>query len=480
MKQFTPFVTSVTLLFLTVVSETRAGDWPQFRGPNGSGRGVGTQPLPAQIGPDKNVLWKVELPPGHSSPVVVGDRIYVTAVREKRLVTIALDRETGKTIWSVEAPSKTLEQIHQIGSHAQSTPAADNERVVSFFGSSGLFCYDREGKLLWQRPMGPFSNNFGAGSSPILVGDWVIVSQDHDQASFVEAFDKRSGKTIWKTDRSEFLRGYCTPVIWESGKQKYVVVAGTLRAVGYSLETGKEAWTVRGLSRTICTSPVVGEDGRLYISAWTPGGEEGERIEVAAFDSIIKDLDKNGNGKLETDEVPKGPIKDRFAQVDADKDGSITRDEYERFRKLFQKTRNAIVAVRPGGKGDITESHVDWRFDKYLPFCASPLQTAGAVFVVKDGGFLSSLDSQHGKLVKRDRLGSGSGNYYASPAVGDGKIYLLSERGKLTVVSAAREWEELASSDFKEDAYATPALVDGKIFLRTTGHLYCFGIREKK
>src|SRR5262249_40106073 len=141
-----------------------ASDWPQFRGPNCTGRDADAKPLPAEIGPTKNVIWKIELPPGHSSPVVVGDRIYVTAVRDKSLVTIALERESGKILWTTEAPSSTLEKVHKIGSHAQSSPVADEERVMSFFGSSGLFCYDRKGDQIWERRMGPFSNDFGAGS----------------------------------------------------------------------------------------------------------------------------------------------------------------------------------------------------------------------------------------------------------------------------------------------------------------------------
>jgi len=410
---------------------------------------------------------------------VVGDRIYVTAVRDTKLVTIALDRDTGKTLWQAEAPHTGLEKVHKIGSHVQSTPVADNERVVSFFGSCGLFCHDRDGKPIWQRPMGPFKNDFGAGSSPILVGDWVILCQDHDEGSFLEALDRRTGKTVWRTDRSEFLRGYCTPVAWESGGKKQIVVAGTLRVAGYDLATGKEVWTVRGISRTVCATPVVGDDGRLYVAGWSAGGEEGARIEVAAFDSIVKELDKNGDGKLQASELPQGPIQERFTQVDFDKDGSIIRAEYERFRKLFQLSQNVVMAIRPGGTGEITDSHVDWRNTKHMPFCASPLHTAGIVFTVKDGGFLSSLDAKDGQLLKRDRLASGSGNYYSSPVVGDGKVYLLSDRGKLTVVSAAKEWEELWSSDFGEPVYATPALVGGKIYLRTGGHLYCFGVREK-
>src|SRR5262245_27969675 len=241
-----------------------ASDWPQFRGPGGSGRPSDQALLPADIGPATNVIWKTALPPGHSSPVVVGDRVYLTGVRQKRLVVIALDRVAGRIVWEVETPARKLEKVHKIGSHAQSTPVADAERVISYFGSSGLFCHNRDGKLVWHRPFGPFNNDFGAGSSPILVGDWVILSQDHDQHSFLMALDKRTGKTVWKTDRSEFLRGFCTPVIWSVDGVKQVVVAGTLRVAGYDLASGKEIWTVRGLARTICATPVIG-DGRLYV-----------------------------------------------------------------------------------------------------------------------------------------------------------------------------------------------------------------------
>jgi outer membrane protein assembly factor BamB len=467
------------LLVLLLVGETRAADWPQFRGINGSGVAAAGPALPAEIGPNKNVLWKTDLPPGHSSPAIVGDHIYVTAVRDKKLFTIALDRRDGKVLWEALAPSTTLEKVHKIGSHAQPSPAADADCVVSFFGSSGLFCYDRTGKLIWNLPLGPFKNDFGSGSSPILAGDWVLLCQDHDQGSFLMALDKRTGKTIWKTDRSEFLRGYCTPVIWDVAGKKQVVVAGTLRVVGYDLATGKELWTVRGISRTVCMTPVVGDDGLLYVAGWSAGGDSDARIEVEPFDSVIKRLDKNGNGKLEANEITTGPIAERFTQVDVDKDGSITREEYEHFRGLFQKGQNVVLAILPGGKGDVTATHTAWRNTKQVPFCASPLHVAGSVFTMKDGGFLSSLDARDGKLVKRERLPN-SGNYYSSPVAGDGKIYLLNERGRLTVVSAVPDWKVLATSDFEEDTYATPAIVDGRIYLRTAGHLYCFGLKEPR
>src|SRR5262249_22060863 len=275
-------------------------------------------------------------------------------------------------LWEREAPARALEKVHRIGSHAQPTPAADTDRVVSFFGSCGLFCYDRGGHLLWHRPLGPFKNDFGAGSCPILAGDWVLLCQDHDENSFLMALDKRTGKPLWKTDRSEFLRGFCTPVIWDVGGRKQVVVAGTLRVAGYDLATGKEVWTVRGIARTICATPVVGGDGRLYVSGWSAGGDPGAAIAVEPFDEALKERDKNHNGKLERSELTGHPFDDRFTQVDTNGDGSITRAEYDRFRELFQKGRNAVLAIKPGGKGDVTASHLVWTNTRLSTFCGSP------------------------------------------------------------------------------------------------------------
>lgn len=447
--------------------------WPQFRGPNGGGRAVGKAELPATIGPNQHVVWKRDLPPGHSSPVVFGDRIYLTAVRDSKLVTMGLDRASGNLLWAAEAPYQKLEKIHGIGSHAQCSPATDGQRVVSFFGSSGLYCYDTNGRLLWKHAMGPFRNDFGAGNSPILVDDRVILCQDHDTDSFLMAIDKRTGETIWRTDRSEFPRNYCTPVIWESGGRRQIVLAATLRVVGYDFDTGKELWTVRGLSRTVCATPVVGDDGSLYAAGWSAGGDPSDRIRVEPFEDAAASRDANKNGTLEPGELPEGPIKQRFSQVDRDKTGSITRAEYEYFRGLFDKSRNVVLAIRPGGVGDVTSSHVAWESTRSVPFCASPLYEDGYIFTVKDGGILSALDAKSGDPIKQDRIATG--NYYASPVSGDGKVYLVNERGKLTVVSAIGDWEVLGTADFGEDTYATPAIVAGRIYLRTAGHLYCFG-----
>lgn len=470
----TATICGISCLCFTITAHLfAAGTWPQFRGANG-GRAATNDKLPAEISPESNVVWKVETPQGHSSPAISVDKIFLTGVRDGKLLTFALDRQTGKLLWEAIAPHDALEAIHKIGSYAQSSPVTDGERVIVFFGSSGLHCYDVNGKLLWSKRMGPFKNDFGAGSSPLIVGDRVLLCQDHDQDSFLTAFDKNTGKVIWHTDRSEFSRNYCTPVIWESNGKKQIVLAATLRVVGYDFDTGKELWTVRGISRVVCMTPVVGDDNTLFAAGWSAGGEPGARVAFEPFDDYVGTVDTDKNGTIEEKELPTGDLKQRFAQCDRDKNGSITKPEYEEFRMLFDKSRNVVLAIKPGGTGDVSNTHVLWTFDKFIPFCSSPLYHQGRLFTLKDGGILTCLDAKSGAALKTGRLPA-TGNYYASPVTGDGKVYLLNERGALTVINDSGEWEVLHTADFGEDTYATPALLDGKIYLRTAKHLYCFG-----
>ena len=459
---------------LDPADEVATRTWPQFRGHNSSGRAVTGQTLPTKIEPD-NAKWSTELPPGHSSPVVFEDRIYLTAVRDSStLVTLALDRETGKVLWEKVAPHEKLEQIHQIGSYAQCTPATDGDIVVSMFGSSGLFAYDRDGSELWNLRMGPFNNEFGAGTSPIIAGDTVILVQDHDTDSFLLAVDKRTGKELWRTDRSEFPRNYCSPILWKTGGKLTVAVAATLRVVGYDVETGKEVWTVRGLSRAVCMTPVVGEDGRLYVAGWARGGDVDERISIPEWSVATKEWDADGNGTLEEKELPSGgDVQRRFGQFDRDKTGSITEAEYVWYRDVFETAVNRVIAIRPGGTGDLTASNVAWEYRKFLPFCSSPLAINGYVFLVKNGGIVTSLDGRTGEQIETGRV-PGTANYYASPVTGDNKVYLADEKGHVSVISSYAEWKTLHDADFGEGIYGTPAIVDGRIYLRTNGHLHCF------
>lgn len=475
---FSMAILLATLAIPQLAPKVQGGTWMEFRGPHRSGHEVGAGSLPSEIGPTKNVLWKQSLPSGHSSPVLTEDRIFLTAIDdEKRLLTICLDRTNGSKLWEREAPYEKLEKIHRIGSYAQATPATDGELVISFFGSSGLYCHDMDGNLLWNKRMGPFKNDFGSGSSPIIDGDFVIFGQDHDTDSFLMKLNKKTGEIVWEVDRSEFPRNFSTPLVWENNGKKEIVVAATLRIVGYDFETGKENWTVGGVARIINMSPIAGDDGNLYVACWAPGGDENARIQVSAFSEFAKESDKNGNNTIEEEEVSDPAIRQRFSQIDRDKSGSITETEWEGMRRVFDNARNQIVAIKPGGTGDITKTHVMWSFNRQLPYCPTPLFLDGRIYMVKNGGIFTALDAGTGNPIKQGRV-SGTGDYYASPVYGDGKIFVVSVKGEVSVIKPDEEWTETGEAEFGEDVYATPALVDGKIYFRTAGHLYCFGTNQ--
>ncbi|MFM8582668.1 MAG: PQQ-binding-like beta-propeller repeat protein, partial [Planctomycetaceae bacterium] len=460
----------------TAVTCSSAADWPQFRGPDGTGLAVNSLRLPTDIGPEATCLhYKVNVPTGHSSPVLVKNRIYLTGIDpESRLVTLCLDRGTGRELWRQSAPYERLEEIHSSGSHATPTPAADEHGVVVFFGSTGLLAYDPDGQIMWQLKLGPFNSDFGSGTSPLIVENRVLLCQDHDTDSFLISLDRKTGEKVWRADRSEFPRNYCTPAIWTVGGRRQIVISATLRIVGYDFETGEESWTVRGVSRIVNMSPVVGEDGYLYSATWSPGAEANDRINTPSFDDALTESDRDGNQQFSKDELPEGPSKQRFTQIDRDKNGLITREEYVSMRRVFQQAQNAVLKIRPGGHGDITDTHVEWRYSKVIPYCPSPVVYRKQMFMIKNGGILTILDTRTGKALKEGRIDA-TGEYYSSPVAGDGKVYLLSQRGQMTVLSADEGWATLHTADFGENAYATPALVDGQVFVRTAKHLFCFG-----
>src|ERR1043165_9956269 len=190
------------LFLLGMAGDDKPGSWAQFRGPAGNALAVGNAVLPTEIGPKEYVDWKTPLPAGLSSPVIHGDRIFLTGVQGKKLFTIGLDRKTGREVWRTEASHKGLEKVHKIGSHAQATPATDGTHDAVFFGSAGLFCYDRDGKEQWRIPMGPFKTEFGAASSPLILDGRVILNQDYDAESVLAAYAVKTGNSIWRTERA--------------------------------------------------------------------------------------------------------------------------------------------------------------------------------------------------------------------------------------------------------------------------------------
>ena len=243
--------------------------------------------LPTHFDPKSNLMWRASLPAGHSTPAIHGDRIFLTSYIKKgnKLRTIALSRSTGKQLWQKDSPPvKKLEKIHPTGSFAAPSPACDGKRVVVFFGSYGMICYDHDGNQLWTKPMGPFQDEFGAGSSPILIDDKIYTVQDHDIGNFVMAINAKTGKTIWSTSRDGFTRSYGSPMIWERNGQRQLIVPGALQLASYDLNSGKKLWWFNGLARIVNTTPIQYGD-TLCVASWTPGGDPSERISMEPWPS---------------------------------------------------------------------------------------------------------------------------------------------------------------------------------------------------
>ena len=431
----------LSALLIASFSIAYAENWPGWRGPGSLGISA-EKNIPVKWDMTRNVQWKAEVPGlGHSSPVVWGDRVFVTTAvssdpkedywekgfprierkpdsAEISWKVMCFDRDTGKLLWDRTAiQKKPANARHTKNSYASQTPATDGQHLFAFFGDQGMYCYDFQGKLIWSRDLGSFTmrNNWGLGSSPILYRDTVIQTCDQETGgSFIIALDKMTGKTVWKTDRDE-ASSWSTPYLYTQGERPELIVNATRAIRSYDPATGKLWWECRGPATSI-TSP-------------TPTSSNGLIIVSSGF--IVE------------------PVR-------------------------------PVTAFRPGATGDITlkegetsSQYVVWRQSTAAPYIPSPIAYRDYVFVLLDQGFLSCYDAKTGKeIYSKKRIDVGA-NFSASPVAMDGKLFLMSEDGDVYVVSAGPEYELLAKNSMGEAIMASPAISDGKMFVRTLKHLYC-------
>jgi outer membrane protein assembly factor BamB len=461
----------VTLLALVLTPF--APDWPQFRGVNASGVAEVTH-LPVEFGPDESVVWKTPLPPGSSSPSVGGDRIFVTGVEDEKLLTIALDRLTGRILWQREAPRPRRQELQENNDPASPTPATDGVNVYVFFADFGLLAYGPEGDELWRLPLGPFNNPFGHGSSPILADGLVIQVCDQDAGAFVIAVDKATGKVRWKTPRPHAQRGYATPVLYRpEGGGLQALVVGSYQLNAYDVRTGEMVWWIRGLPWQVKPTPIVTSDA-VYFVVQSGESDPGEQEIVPPFARALEQFDADGNGKLSKDEVVDPRAKARFDEyLDLDDTGFLEERDWTQFQTRRQGM-NSLWAYRPGGRGDVTDTNLLWKNARTLPNVPSPLHYRGVLYTLKEGGILTSFEPSTGAILKQARLEGAPGAYFASPVASDGKLYAISEAGNVSVIQAGAQWELLATNRMGEGAKATIAIADGKLYLRTYETLYCF------
>jgi len=449
-----------------------SGDWTQFRGPNSSGVSD-EKNIPDDFGPSKNLVWKTPLPPGHSSPVLTKTQIYVTAYEGDKIMVIALDRATGRVLWRREAPRPRKEDLHKASTPASPSAVTDGSNVYAFFTDFGLISYGPDGNERWKMALGPFNNPMGMGTSPILSGNTLILNCDSETGSFLLALDKNTGKTKWRTDRAEFTRGFSTPLLWKpkDGPQQ-VLIAGSYKLMAYEVETGKPVWWISNLTWQLKPTPVMDGDN-IYVLGWAGDADMGQQEDVPDYAEMLKQWDTNKDGLLQKDEIANPKLKKDWRQMDLDNDGVVNERDWKMYQSR-KKAINAVVAAKLGGKGDMTEKSVLWRYFKSLPNVPSPLLYEGVVYLLKDGGIFTALNAKTGELLKQGRLTGAPGDYFSSPVAVDGKIITISHEGKISIVKPGAQWETIRVIEMGEDVNATPAISDGKLYIRTHQHLYCF------
>lgn len=417
-------------------------------------------------------MWSIEVPASPSSPSVWGDRLFLTTFHEGTLETRAYATRDGKRLWARGVKPERFEEYHLTeGSPAAGTPATDGQVVVSYFGSFGVLAHDLDGKELWRQPLpiATTAGNFGSGSSPLLHEGRVIVNRDHLSGSSIIAFDARTGKKLWETARPDRVTSYGTPIVWTHEGITEIVMSGALSMRAYDPTTGAERWIVRGLPSYTCTTPVIG-DGLLFFAGWSPGKADSP---WPSWESVVEKQDKNGDGWISVSEFGDGEA--WFKVQDIDSNGRLEKADWDAISSLVKRGENVLLAVKPGGKGDITATHVAWKYTRGLPYVPCPLHLGDRLYMIRDGGMMTSLNPKTGEPhYAQERIGTG-GSYYASPVGADGRIYVASLDGKLSVVKAGGTKPEiLHTADFGERVAATPALVGRRLYLRTQNHLHAF------
>ena len=468
------------LLFIVlstgIINIFASDDWARFRGPNGNGISSSTN-LPVEFGPDKNVVWKTSLPPGHSSPVLTRSRIFLTAFENEKLYVIGLDRKTGKLLWKNEVPRTQKDILLKPNNPASPSPVTDGNNVFAFFQGFGLISFTSEGKERWRMPIKePLQILFGFGASPMLVDDLVILPWDQDTTSYLLAVDKNSGKLKWKVERPGVISGYSTPAIYQGANgKKQLLIAESFQLSSYDPTNGERLWFVRGLACEMKSVPSLVGD-QLFINGWgMPENQPGKQVYLPTFEEALSKNDADKDGAISLNEMPSEKLKNEtyFGFFDTDKSGKLNQKEYNNARAMMS-AENGLLSITLGGKGDMSASAIKWKYQKPVPQVPSTLLYQGALFMVNDSGILISFDPATGNVIKQGRLKGAIDKYFASPVGADGKVYLISQDGTVSVVKASGDWEVLAVNSLGDEVFATPAISDGMIYVRTQSTLYCF------
>jgi outer membrane protein assembly factor BamB len=467
--------------------------WPQFRGP--LGQGLSSSARPPVTFSSSNALWSTDVPPGHSSPVIWGNQIFLTCVEGDKLDCRAYDRTNGKLIWTRPVAVDKLEQTQAYNNAAASTPAVDADSVIFYFGSYGLLAFTHAGEPLWEKklPVQVSRGHYGAGTSPILCNDLIVLANDTDEGgSCLLAFKRKSGQPAWEAPRPLIGAGWSTPVFWSGAGKPEIVLLGSKKLIAYDPGTGKELWSVPGFPLETSCSPAF-EGEHLFACSAAIGGRSGEKIEPDGWKQLVA-FDKNKDGKVQFEEVPdnfhliiRGELpeghpgrtlpfntREMIQGMDQDKDGALSESEWNKAMEGFVSMDSPVLMSLVGGLETKEQERIVWKYGRGIPEIPSPLAWHGKVFLIRDGGILQCMDSNKGAVLYQERVGA-AGGYAASPVGAQDRIYLASQSGTVTVVDAKSDsLKVLARNPLGEKISATPALAENAIYVRTDKHLFAF------
>ncbi len=459
------------LLAVLILTTAAAEDWPRFRGTAGAGVSP-SKGVPSEIGPKKNVLWKIDTQAGGSSPIIVQGRLYFSSFEGDRRSLHCLNAVTGQQIWKQTITKVREENATAPNDPATCTPAADGENVVVFFPDTALLCYSTAGALRWRVEVGPFHSMHGIASSPIIADGKVLLLVDQLRDSYLAAYELQSGKLSWKVDRTNGLTGgFSTPVILRPvDRATLVLTSGPGGLYAYDLPTGKSAFSVPGIANAPITLPVL-LDTRVVLCE--PVGE------AMPISMLLPRYDGNKDGKISFQEAGRDvAIRRLLERIERGWGNGDQVVETSEWNQAFQSFLNngGLVAVDVAGSGDAVTGTVAWNYRKEVPYTATPVVYEDFLFMVDNGGLVTIVDPSDGKLVQKKRLKKGGKQFFASPVAADGKVFVLDVAGQLSVLQAEPPWEELSTVDLQEPCFASPAISEGRVYLRTRAHLYCFGV----
>lgn len=450
------FVRSLLILFSFVLSTVAHADWTRFRGPNGSG--IATSGAPTEFGEDKNIKWKMELPGrGVSSPIVVGDKVFVTCysgygyeagdIEDLKRHLICVDRVSGKQLWRKTIVAKMPEDPWQgpgIPTHgyASNTPASDGTHVFAFFGKSGVYAYDLEGNEIWNQSVGqePSLKGFGSAASPIVTDEHVIVNAADESLSIVW-LDKKTGKELLRAEADGLGECWTTPVLVTNGDQSEIAISVIGEVWGLNNSTGKLSWYANGVNSRNAQVSLIVDDGIVYAT-----GEESYAIRVDGKDDVS-----------ESNTLWEGRIRTRYA-TPVLVNGHLFSVSGSVVECVDAKTGERVFQDRLPSGNNATEA-------------ASPQRDE------RQGNAGGGDRGDRGPGGRGGR-GGGGGDDFASPVVADGKIYVTTNSGRIHVIEAKPEFKVIGAGDMTFDASGfggTPAISDDCLFLRSNTHLYCIG-----